>query len=262
MADEDMLQDLMAGLALDNLDDDERLAAQKLLGSNLQAQDAFKEYQELTNWLALSVEPRELPQGSLGRLRQKVGVIERQTNPLPFPSNKAMLGETPKIRFKTPFRFSTLVYAAAILLFFTTMLFGFLWLDANNKASKYDANSRELTALLASPRLIVTDLKNANGAGANGTWRLYTDPNTDKAILVAHGLPAVSSDKEYEAWLITDKGPQKAALVGSGGTNQPVLVELDTKGNVEAYKLVAITVELKGGVDVPTQQPILMGVLS
>ena len=145
------------------------------------------------------------------------------------------------------------------MLFITTAIFGALWLGSNQSLSDTQRNQRDLTALLSAPGLKVSDLKPTGNP--TGTLRLYADPTTNKAYLVAQNLTALPSDKEYEAWLITgDNRADKAGLLGTGADGSAVYA-LTPSQPVDQYKVVAITVEKKGGVDKTQQQPILVGSL-
>jgi len=71
---------------------------------------------------------------------------------------------------------------------------------------------------------------------------------TEKAVLIADGLPAASPDKTYEAWVITGKRVQPAGLFHGGAGRKYVLL---TKP-VRAPAKVAVTLEKRGGVSAPT----------
>ena len=71
---------------------------------------------------------------------------------------------------------------------------------------------------------------------------------TEKAVLIADGLPAASRDKTYEAWVITGKRVQPAGLFHGGAGRKYVLL---TKP-VRAPAKVAVTLEKRGGVSAPT----------
>jgi anti-sigma-K factor RskA len=71
---------------------------------------------------------------------------------------------------------------------------------------------------------------------------------TEKAVLIADGLPATSPDKTYEAWVIAGKRVQPAGLFRGGAGRKYVLL---TKP-VRAGAKVAVTLEKRGGVSAPT----------
>ena len=71
---------------------------------------------------------------------------------------------------------------------------------------------------------------------------------TEKAVLIADGLPAASPDKTYEAWVIIGRRVQPAGLFHGGAGRKYVLL---TKP-VRAPAKVAVTLEKRGGVSAPT----------
>jgi anti-sigma-K factor RskA len=250
MQSDEELEDLIIGYSLNNLTAEQRAQAERLLESDPRARDLLAEWQHTAGNLALLVEPQPLPAGSLNRLRQKAGVpliLERPTGqsaPPPIPL---------QTRQKSNNRQTWAAIAAAVVFFLISAVLLVLLLNANGQLNR----NQEIVALLASPDLSVVELQ-ANESNVSGTVRYYADTRRDKAYLVVQNLNALPGDKEYEAWFLTpDSKAQKAALLGSGGSNYAVF-ELDTKGNLDQFSVVAITIERKGGVDQPTQNPILV----
>jgi anti-sigma-K factor RskA len=240
----DELEDLVTGYALNNLNAEERAKVERLLESDPQVRTMLAEWRQITGNFALLAESREMPAGSLNRLRQKAGVpvkLEKSQATFSKPANSRLF----------------LALAAALLFFVLSALLLFLLVGANSEINR----NRELLAFLAADDLKVVELQ-PNNATISGTVRYYADPKSNKAFLVVQNLNSLPGDKEYEAWLLTpDSKAQKAALLGSGG-NTSAIFELDTRGDVDQFSVVAITVERKGGVDQPTQTPILVGQVS
>ncbi len=255
----DKMQELIVCYSLDILDEGELAEAQKLVSSNPEAQALLLEFQKVTGQLALSVQPISPPSGSLERLRQKAGIAVisapeptplRKPQPLPFPVQTS--------RKTNPFR-NWLAYAAALVLFITSAVFGGLWLDARNNLDQTSRSRQELLAMLASSDMKVTSLKSSN-SNIDGTLRLYTDPTHDRAYVVSQNLTALPGDKEYEAWFVTnDNQVLKAGLLGQGGSRDPAVQAVDTRGTVENLKAIVVTIEKKGGVEKSEQQPVLVG---
>src|SRR4051794_27804674 len=84
--DNETIQELIAGYAIGALDEAEIAQAEKLLLTNEQARELLAEFEAVTTGLALSVEPVEMPAGSLERLREKAG-ISSAINPAPLPTD-------------------------------------------------------------------------------------------------------------------------------------------------------------------------------
>lgn len=100
---------------------------------------------------------------------------------------------------------------------------------------------------------IVMDPASKQVALRGGQGKLAVD-QTGRAVLVVHLLPAAPPHKVYEAWVIPPGSkPIKAGLFKGGGPlTMTLLDEMVPTGSV-----VATTVEPAGGVDSPTESPIL-----
>lgn len=262
----DRIYDLIVGLALKILDEHEELEAQRLLESDPAARILYNETLQTVDLLAYEAEPAPLPEGSLGRLREKAGFAAPVRLTVEFAENHA--GRSRRIRppeaynladRRSPniFQRPVLAYAAALVFAITAGLFGILWATGAGRPVSYE---QELSSLLAAPNLKITELKSADPT-MQGSVRVYADPATNKVYLVTHNLANLPADKVYEAWVITTRDePLNAGLVGTGGNNTAVY-RLDARGNLDNVKLVAITVEKSGGVDKPSQKPIMVGQL-
>ena len=71
MENNDNIEELIASYALGILDETEQAQAQKLVKTNPTARALLDDFIKVTDGLALSIEPVDLPAGSLGRLRAK-----------------------------------------------------------------------------------------------------------------------------------------------------------------------------------------------
>ena len=71
---------------------------------------------------------------------------------------------------------------------------------------------------------------------------------TEKAVLIADSLPAASTDKTYEAWVITGKRVQPAGLFRGGAGRKYVLLAEPVRAGTK----VAVTLERRAGVSAPT----------
>ena len=116
-------------------------------------------------------------------------------------------------------------------------------LDSERAARAAEARAMEIYADPASTRV---SLK-----GGRGTLAVDRAGN---AVLVVRRLPAAPADKVYEAWVIRPGGkPVRAGVFAGGG--QTTVVPLEQA--VPPGSTVAATVEAAGGVDAPTQAPIM-----
>lgn len=74
-----------------------------------------------------------------------------------------------------------------------------------------------------------------------------------KTTIHVTGLPAAPRGKTYEAWVIPAGRPPRPAALFPGGASTTAHLP----GTVPRHAVVAVTVERAGGVDKPTQKPIL-----
>ena len=274
--DNETIQELIAGYAVGALDEDEIVQIEKLLQTSAEARQLLAEFEVVTTGLALSVEPVELPAGSLERLRQKAGVdIAAQTGPQSASPTRPRLASiegglntpahTPKSPItprKTFWQINSLAaFAAALVLFVTTAVFGLLWLNTNNKLNEAQQTKDTLVSILSAPNLKMADLQ-PTVSNAEGNVRVYTDPSNNKVYLVAQNMTTLPGDKEYEAWLITtDSQPHQAGLLGTGPGKDTAIFELSATVPLNQYKQVALTIENKGGVPKPSSPPVMAGTL-
>lgn len=90
---------------------------------------------------------------------------------------------------------------------------------------------------------------------------IYTDPNSDVALMLTYYLPQLPPDKQYQLWLIAPDGSRV-----SGGLFRP-----DANGSAELlvrapapfgnYRAVGVTVEPAGGSPGPTTPRVVGGAL-
>jgi hypothetical protein len=279
---QDKLQELIAGLAFDILDEPDAVEARQLLETDPAARALYDELRQTVDALAFSIEPQPLPAGSLSRLRQKAGITEKPATspaivqnshkeetpatrpvavaPAPRQENPRREQPQPRRSWLDWFRPSGFGYAAAAFFLALSILFGTLWANTSGSLNDSDRTRRELEAVLSSPNLKVTDLK-PTGASVQGNMRIYADPASDRAYLVVQNLAGLSGNQVYEAWFINDQNQaRRAGAIGRGGSGSTVY-RLDTGGNLDDKKLVAVTVEPNTNVQQPTTQPFVAGEL-
>src|SRR5690242_11463762 len=101
--DQDRVRELLAGYALNSLEEDEYAEVQLILENDPQARVLLAEFEELTAGLALTAPPVDLPAGSLNRLRLKAGVAadppatQPQVRPPTVNPAPAVTGQPPVV---------------------------------------------------------------------------------------------------------------------------------------------------------------------
>jgi anti-sigma-K factor RskA len=87
--------------------------------------------------------------------------------------------------------------------------------------------------------------------GGNGVVAL---DRSGQGVLVVDRLGAAPSGKTYEAWVIPPGGKAASAGLFKGGDGTTVI---HLERSVTRGSMVAVTVERAGGVEAPTQPPVL-----
>lgn len=85
--------------------------------------------------------------------------------------------------------------------------------------------------------------------------RVVTSPSHGRTVVVAGGLPVVSSDHVLELWLIDEAGATPAGLFRPDADGRAVHLLASDLAGVDA---VGVTVEPRGGSPEPTTTPILL----
>ena len=99
--------------------------------------------------------------------------------------------------------------------------------------------AEQVTAIYQAADALPTDV-----VGSGGEGQFMYSPSLGRGVFASHDLDAAPEDSVYELWLIDDAGPHPAGLFEPG---EAVIVE-----GVEAGKVLALTVEPRGGSDLPT----------
>src|ERR1700719_77817 len=99
-----------------------------------------------------------------------------------------------------------------------------------------------------------------HGAFDGVTGRVVDLKSDGVALVTFSALPATPVDKVYELWLITPGG--KAVRAGVFTPDQSGSAVVVVPQSLDGYKLMAVTVEGRPGVDAPTQQPQIYGTVA
>lgn len=99
-----------------------------------------------------------------------------------------------------------------------------------------------------------------HGVFTGVTARVVDLKSDGVALVTFSGLPATPVDKVYELWLITPGGRAVRAGVFTPDESGSAVVVVPQ--SLDGYKLMAVTVEGRPGVDAPTQQPEIYGTVA
>jgi anti-sigma-K factor RskA len=226
------VHDLTAAYALDALGQDERETYEAHLAQCARCREELAGLGETAAALAFGVVSPPPPP----RLRERIlttAAAERE-NVVSLPMRRPWLVRS--------------AAAAASIAACTAIALG-VWAaslsHSLDRARASSASARAIAQVLANPSSHQIALKGGSGTVA-------VDP-AGRGVLIVRRLPAAPSGHTYEAWVIPAGGmPQKAGLFAGGDSTTMVPL-----ANVPKGAVVAATVERAGGVDQPTQTPIV-----
>jgi anti-sigma-K factor RskA len=229
------IHELTAGYALDALDADERRAYEAHLADCARCRDELASFWNVTEALAVGASgPAPSPD-----LRARILDAAQAEPPvvIPFPAQRRRPVLVPALA-----TLSAVAAAVAIGL-------GIWAMHLSNDLDSTRAaigHQQEAAAVLADPDARTISL-------TSGSGRLVVAPD-GRAALVLSGLDPAPAGKTYEVWVIAQGSTPARAGLFAGRTSGD-LVGVDR--TVGSGDVVAVTVEKAGGVDLPTQTPIV-----
>jgi anti-sigma-K factor RskA len=226
------IHELSAAYALDALERKDLDAFEEHLAHCAECRENVATFQRVASELAYDVEAPEPPAGLRGRILDQAA------------AERPKVVSLPRRRWAFP-----VAAAAAVAAGIAAIALAFWAADLSQQVDDLEAQQhRANEALIA---LIDPSASHFALEGADGV--LVVDDESEEGKLVISGLASAPSEKTYEAWVIEGDQAVPAGLF-SGGDDQTV-VPLATP--VPEGAIVAVTVEQAGGVDAPTQQPII-----
>ena len=225
--------DLTAAYALDALDADEAEQFEEHLRHCERCRAELAELQEATAALPYATPPAPTtpPAALRGRILDQARA--ERSKVVPFPRARR--------------RTTWLLGAAAAVAAAAAIGLG-VWAAVlhNDRGAERSAHNRvaDALAIVAAPGTRHVDL-----TGASGTLAVA---RSGRGVLVIRDLSKAPPGKTYQAWVIQGSKPSSAGLFSGGGE---IVVPLSRL--VEPGSVVAVTVERNGGVDMPTQTPII-----
>ena len=229
------LHELTAAYALDALDVEEADAYEAHLALCDRCRAELATLGKTATALAWAVEAPPPPDRLRSRLLEAASA--ERTNVVPLPQQQYTL-------LRITAGVAAVAACAAVGL---GIWAGFLShsLSKERTARAGDAQALAIIANAASRRIELS----------GGRGDVVVDPS-GRGVLVVRRLPEAPSGKTYEAWVIPHGGtgvPRAAGLFAGGGQTIFRLRQMVPHGAV-----VAATVERAGGVDAPTQKPLLV----
>ncbi|MCA1790021.1 MAG: anti-sigma factor [Thioalkalivibrio sp.] len=91
----------------------------------------------------------------------------------------------------------------------------------------------------------------------NARARVFVDPETGRALVLAYELPILSAGTVYQLWAIRDGQPSSVGTF-SATTEGPARLDLDSLDPVAGADLLAVTIEPSPGQPAPTGEMVLI----
>ncbi|HXV33963.1 MAG TPA: anti-sigma factor [Gaiellaceae bacterium] len=229
------IHELSAPYALDALDDRELEEFEEHLAHCRECRENVAAFQAAAGELAYDTDAPE-PSPVLRNRILTQAASERPTVTAPPP---------PRRRWALP-----VAAAAAVAAGCAALALAFWAADLSQQVDDLEAQqhgAEEIAIMLADPDAERIPIDGANGA-------LVVDSETQEGHLLLFGLEEAPEAHTYEAWVIEDGQALPAGLF-SGGEDRATVVRLSEP--VPAGAVVAVTVEVEGGVDRSEQQPII-----
>ena len=224
--------ELIAGYALDALDEADRARATELLASSEEAREELRSLTEVAAAMATAtVGPSPAPD-----LRDRILDSARAE-----PQNVVSLEERRRSRLVPALGIAAAAAACAAL---ALGLWGASVSSDLDDARSALARERLAAAVLARP------VSEASLTGASGRLVVGQD---GQAVLVVSDVAPVPAGKTYQVWVIDGGHPTPAGLFAPDSGTQAIPVA----GTVGNGSVVAVTVEDDGGVAAPTGKPVI-----
>ena len=222
------LHELVAGYALDALDDEDKAAFERHLATCTHCAGELASFRETAASLAYALDAPPPPTELRGRILDAARAERSNVVPL-------------RRRFALP-ALGGLAAAAAVAAVALGVWNLTLSRELDDERTAREATERAL-ALVADP-----DAERTALAGATGSLVVASDGT---AALVICDLREPPAGKTYEAWVIADRRPRAAGIFGGDGGCSAVPLDRP----VPAGATVAVTVE-EGRVERPSGEPL------
>jgi anti-sigma-K factor RskA len=254
----DEASELLAALALDAVESDERTAIEEHVAQCPRCQSELDALREVASAIGNSVET--LPQDLWTSISSRI--YEDQSEPREAPlllvgardgSTGAKGDSRPSSSARTRIVVSTFsALAAAVIIVLAISL-----ASANGHVSRLNSalaseTTDEVHAALVAPDHRLVDL-NSSSDQQVAQFVLLPD---GRGFLVKSSLPTLSSDKTYQLWAIINGKPISVGLMG----HRPELVTFTVSGN-PAVTALDVTVEPSGGTSTPTSPVVASAVV-
>jgi anti-sigma-K factor RskA len=224
--------ELIAGYALDALDEADRARAKELLDSSEEAREELRSLTEVTAAMATAAAGPAPPAGLRGRILDAARAE---------PQNVVSLDERRRSRVVPALGVAVAAAACAAL---ALGLWGASVSSDLDETRSALARERAAAAILARP---------ASEAALTGATGRLVVGGGGRAVLVLSDVPPVPPGKTYQVWVIDDGKPVSGGLFDPGTGTLAIPVDRSVRDG----SVVAVTVEDAGGAAAPTGKPVI-----
>ncbi len=255
MKPQDEYQELAALYALGALDTPERKSFEAHLAAGCAAcQESLREARDVSDELALSIDPIDPPARVRERLFSRVGNDPVRADASLNPSGQKSTAH---------------VYWAALATAASLVVATGLWIQTRSLARELDnetsnrllleeelARVKEIFDALSSPRNRAVSL-DAQPAAPGARASAFLDSQNGRLFLYVENLDPLPAGQTYQIWLIVDGTPVSAGIfdVQADGSAR---LDGEPLPGFEGNVTVAVTVEPAGGVPQPTGPMVLL----
>jgi anti-sigma-K factor RskA len=247
----DEARELLDLLALDALEPGEAARVRAHVATCVDCRAAYQAARQIADALLLAPEPVNPP----GHLRRRLLAMAQAEMPLESPIS----GWRRLMQRFSPVLAVVSTAAALVAVAWALTIHGRLT-EAERQVRALQADmaaQAEMVAIMMAPNVAERELLGTDMA-PTARGRLYVDPASRTAVLLAQGLPVLPADKAYQLWLIGEEGNRTSGglFTVSGGGSGVLLIHFPAE--VTRFARVGVTPEPRGGSPGPTG-PRMMG---
>ena len=245
----------LAGLyVLDALEPEEYEQVREHLATCREAHPEFEELGAVVPALAMTWEPFDAPPALKSRVMAAISAEREQAQPW---SVAPAVSDMPVIVFDRPRWQSVSMWGLAAIAIVVIAVLG-AWTmvlqSRVNHAEERVATIAQAIAVSTDPNADVAILRGTgSAAGASGFAAIPPDGD---GYIVMVGLPQPPPGETYQAWYLVDGQPTSAGLMSVDEDGYAILEGVQSLPGTD---LIALTVEVAGGVPAPTGDPVVAG---
>ncbi|MFW5419196.1 anti-sigma factor [Nocardiopsis sp. CNT-189] len=234
---------LIAGYAVDALDEAERKAVEAHLPGCEECRRDLREFRETAALLgsAETVPPSE---GLWGRIREQA----ERTRQLP-PEAAPDRGRVLPLRRRTRAALPWAVAAAAVL---AAAVLGGVVVEQNGRMESMRTHTAEVEALLAAED---TEMATRPVSHSEASATLFVSQENDTVMIMVEGLPPAPDGMGYQLWYVDPDGMRSAGMLHADGG----MLTGMSPGLGDAVQI-GISMEPSGGAEQPTGEPMKVDV--